>query len=183
MLVKTVLGSAVAVFVLSACTTSSGESPSFLQSLQQGVGALAMGVGVASGNTRLATQGAETLGSGLGSEPGGSSGTQVAQGSGGSASSGDCLQYLRRQRLQALQNAQQCKVNANHMASLGAEREADIQCGGTKEYIDQRVAHEACGRVYTCAANAYLVAYREAQAGAECQPAMQRGLARWPIPR
>jgi len=62
---------ALVALVLPACTTASGESPGFMQSMQQVIGAASMAVGLRAGDSSMAQKGADMFGQGLGASPSG----------------------------------------------------------------------------------------------------------------
>src|SRR5262245_53758810 len=114
------LASGVAVLVLGACTTATGEKPGFMQTMQQIVGAASMAVGIKAGDTGMAQKGADMFGQGLGAksntnpgsvEPGTSPTTTpgpVAQGGGGNqdlqAIANRCGQIAREKYWRQQQN-------------------------------------------------------------------------------
>lgn len=165
----------------AGCSSPSGERPGIMQSLQQGLGAAAMAVGTATGNKDMANKGAEMFDRGRSVSSGTTPGSTEPGGGGGA----DCLQYLNKQRDTMAQNARQCQVNEDLMRSANAPGGSppSLNCGGSVGQIDQRMAQQACGRVYLCATAAYTVAISEAQRGAQCKTAMDTGLARYPIPK
>jgi|SRR5690348_10877048 len=62
---KTAAFAALLVLGAAACTTTSGEQPGILQSMQQAVGMASMAVGIRAGDTSLAQNGANMLQKGL----------------------------------------------------------------------------------------------------------------------
>jgi hypothetical protein len=190
-------------FALSACCTTDGTCGrediistlnNAISAASAAVGAASVAVGLKAGDASLANSGGQLLSQAAKMlEPGDSGSASPPASANPPQAAGEpppagpqCVAYLRTQRLGYMRAAARCQVNEQFMASIQNEEASplpDIQCGGSFNSIDQRIAQQACGRVYACATLAYTAALVPAKQGADCPTSVNAGLARYPIPK